>query len=232
MVIKPIKKKSVSDEVLEQIKSQIISGYWAPGTKIPGEIELTKLFEVSRVSVREAIHRLVGMGVLTVKRGEGTFVTEMLPKDYFNSLLSILMVEGDSLLDILEFRSVVEVQSAGFAALRAGEKDIRRMEEILGRMEEKKGNYAEFAKEDLNFHTAVSMAAHNSVIVKVNAIIHDMLQVAMEQIVSKSGFEGGLYYHKKILEAIKNKNRIAAMEIMQAHIDVTIERMKQDYAGK
>ncbi len=227
MSIKPISKKSISDEVLEQIKSQILLGVWAPGTKIPGELELTGMFGVSRVSVREAIHRLVGMGVLFVKQGEGTFVTEMLPQDYFSSLLPILMIQGNDLLDVLEFRSIIEVQSAGLASERAQEADIEAMELILKRMEKECDNFEAFAKEDLSFHAALSLATHNSVIVKVNAIIHDILQVAMEKIVKEAGVEGGLRYHRKILEAIKEKDKKAAMEIMQEHIDSTIKRIKE-----
>ena len=70
MIIKPIKRKDISEEVLEQLKYNIISGAWPPGTKIPSELELAKLFNVSRVSIREAIHRLMGMGVLTVRKGD------------------------------------------------------------------------------------------------------------------------------------------------------------------
>lgn len=225
MSIKPISKKSISDEVLEQIKSQILSGAWAPGSKIPGELELTGMFGVSRVSVREAIHRLAGMGVLLVRQGEGTFVTEMLPQDYFSSLLPILMIQGNDLLDVLEFRLIIEVQSAGLASERANESDIKAMELILQRMEEVSNNYEAFAREDLSFHAALSLATHNSVIVKVNAIIHDILQVAMEKIVKETGVEGGLRYHRKILAAIRERDKKAAMEIMHKHIDDTIKRM-------
>lgn len=178
--------------------------------------------------MREAIHRLVGMGVLTVKHGEGTFVTEMLPQEYFNTLLPMLMIETASLLEILEFRAIIEIQSARLAAQRAEEEDIKRMEEILKRMEQSQGDISKFALEDLNFHTAIVLATRNKVLIKVNAIIHDMLKTAMEEIVNVSGFKGGLYYHGRILEAIKRRDGKTASEIMQAHIDVTIERIKQN----
>lgn len=227
MAIEPIGKICVSDEVLEQIKSQIISGEWPSGTKIPGENELARMFQVSRVSVREAIHRLVGMGVLNVKRGEGTYVTEMLPSEYFSSLLPLLMVEGPDLLDILEFRAIIEVHSAGIAAKRSNDEDLKLMEDVISKMESKKGDIKEFAKEDLNFHNAVALATHNSVIIKVNAIIYDMMKVAMEKIVTVSGVEGGLYYHRKILEAIRNRDDQTAMSVMKTHIDRTVNQMKE-----
>jgi GntR family transcriptional repressor for pyruvate dehydrogenase complex len=226
MNIKPIKQKKVSDEVLEQIKDNIISGEWAPGTKIPGENDLARMFGVSRVSIRQAIHRMVGMGVLTIRRGEGTFVSEILPKDYFNTLLPVLMIETTSLIEMLEFRSVIEIESARFAALRANEEDIGRMKEILSNMDKSKGDYKKFAHEDLNFHTALALATHNSVVVKVTAIMHDMLKNSMEEIVKLRGFQAGMHYHRKILNAVINRDAEAAAKIMREHIETAIIDVK------
>lgn len=225
MNIKPIVQKRVSDEVLDQIKEHIISGEWAPGTKIPGELELTGLFGVSRVSIREAINRLVGMGILSIRRGEGTFVSEILPRDYMNALLPFLMIDNASLMEMLEFRAMVEIESARLAARRATAEDVSRMKGILEHMEKCKGDYKKFAAEDLNFHTALALATHNSVVIKVNAIVHDMLRSAMEEVVSQTGFDDGLYYHGKILEAVVGREESAAVEHMKEHIQVTIRKV-------
>ncbi|HPU45071.1 MAG TPA: FadR/GntR family transcriptional regulator [Thermoclostridium sp.] len=227
MAIKPIKRKTVSDEVLEQIKDNIISGEWAPGTKIPGEMDLAEMFGVSRVSIRQAIHRLVGMGVLTIRRGEGTFVSEVLPKDYFNALLPVLMIEAADLAETLEFRAMIEIESARFAARRATDEDISRMEKALANMKKCQGNYKEFAIEDLNFHTAIALATHNSVVVKVTTILHDMLKDSMEEIVRFRGFQDGLHYHARILDAIKNRDAVAAAELMKEHIVAAIKDVRK-----
>ncbi len=227
MNIISIKQSKISDEVLTQMKEHIISGDWAPGTKIPGELKLKELFGVSRVSVRDAIQRLVGMGILVIRRGEGTFVSEVLPKNYFNALLPILMIDGAGIMEILEFRAMVEIESSRLAAVRASEEDLVRLYEILERMKSCKGNQRLFAVEDLNFHTALALASHNGVVVKVNAILHDMLKHTMEEIVQLTGFEGGILYHGKILEAIKNKDEKLAAELMKEHIKVTADKVAE-----
>jgi GntR family transcriptional repressor for pyruvate dehydrogenase complex len=227
MSIKAIEKKRVSDEVFEQMKDHIVSGEWAPGMKIPGELELVDLFKVSRVSVREAIHRLVGMGVLIIKRGEGTFVSEIIPSDYFDTLLPILTIGRPNVLEMLEFRNIIEVESARLASKRADENDIRRMSDIVRKMEESQGNKLLFSTRDLNFHYAMAIATHNNVIIKVNSILSDMLKKSMEEIVGLTGYEGGIYYHKKILEAIKNKDEKLSAELMKEHIDSTMSKIKK-----
>jgi len=225
MAIRPVTRTKVSEQVLEQMKAQIIRGHWASGSKIPSEVALTKLFGVSRVSIREAIHRLVGMGVLCIRRGEGTFVNEILAQDYFHTLLPILMIDAPSLDHMLEFRAMIEIGSAGLGASRASQDDIARLRAALAGMRRSKGDRKRFAAEDLSFHTALALATHNEVVVKVTAIIHDMLRDAMEEIVRITGFEGGLHYHKQILEAIERKDATAAASIMKEHIAVTIERV-------
>ncbi len=227
MAIKVIEKKRISDEVFEQMKDQIVSGEWSPGMKIPGELELVELFGVSRVSVREAIHRLVGMGVLIIRRGEGTFVSEIIPSDYFDTLLPILTIERPNVLEMLEFRNIIEVESARLVSKRADENDIQRMTNIIKKMEDCKGDKQSFSAQDLNFHYAMAIATHNNVIIKVNSILQDMLKKTMEEIVGLTGYEGGIYYHKKILEAIKNKDEKLSAKLMKEHIDSTMSKVKK-----
>lgn len=231
MAITAIRQKRISDEVFDQMKEHILSGEWGTGKKIPGELELADQFGVSRVSVREAIHRLVGMGVLTIRRGDGTYVSEVLPENYLNALLPILLIEGASLNEMLEFRAMVEVESARLASRRANREDLVRMSEVLAVMQKNRGNVPDFAAADLNFHIAIAMAAHNSVIIKVNAIIHDMLKKTMEEIVGITGYEDGLFYHNKILEAIRNRDEEEAVSLMREHISVTISKVNDLKAG-
>ena len=227
MAITAIKKKRVSDEVFEQMKNNIVSGEWAAGMKIPGELELVDLFQVSRVSVREAIHRLVGMGVLSIRRGEGTFVSEILPGDYFDTLIPILTIERPDLLEMLEFRNVIEVESARLGSERADKNDINRMANIIKKMEDSQGDKQLFSAQDLNFHYAIAIASHNNVIIKVNTILSGMLKKSMEEIVNLTGYEGGIYYHRKILEAIKNKDSELSAALMKEHIDSTMIKIKE-----
>ena len=63
-------------QIAEVLQSQIRSGQLRPGDQIPTERQLSESFEVSRMTVRQAVVYLVNLGVLTVKRGWGTFVAE------------------------------------------------------------------------------------------------------------------------------------------------------------
>src|SRR4030043_2055345 len=61
------------------IKEKIESGEWPVGTQIPTEDELCKTYDVSKVTVREAIQELVREGYLKRQQGKGTFVLYSVP---------------------------------------------------------------------------------------------------------------------------------------------------------
>ena len=85
-------KKEIRQQVFEQLLSQITTGKWKPGEKIPSENELTSIMGVSRISVREAIQKLAAMDLVETYRGKGTFVKEFTTNNYLKSLTPMLLM--------------------------------------------------------------------------------------------------------------------------------------------
>jgi GntR family transcriptional regulator len=63
-------------QIKELIREKIDNGDWKIGDKIPNELDLAKDFMVSRSTIRQAILELVNEGILTRKKGVGTFVSK------------------------------------------------------------------------------------------------------------------------------------------------------------
>lgn len=63
-------------EVEEDLRYKILFGHWKPGDQILTEEELCRLYQVSRITVRKAIHELENAGYLVRQSGKGTFVTD------------------------------------------------------------------------------------------------------------------------------------------------------------
>ena len=72
-IFTPIRPKRISDEIVNQLKSLIFNGKLKPGEKIPPERELAKSLNVSRVSLREALNTLQGMGLIEIQQGNSWF---------------------------------------------------------------------------------------------------------------------------------------------------------------
>ena len=75
-MIKPAQRRHVYEDITDQILEIISEGQWKENERIPGELELSELFQASRNSVREAIKALALLGVLHAHSGRGTFVAE------------------------------------------------------------------------------------------------------------------------------------------------------------
>ena len=108
-LLDPMDNRSVVDRIIARITNAIISGELLPGQKIPTESELCESMHVGRNSVREAIKVLVAMGVLYIKRAEGTFVAEGFSDRMLDPMVYGLIREGGSSWYLIERRRMRDV---------------------------------------------------------------------------------------------------------------------------
>jgi GntR family transcriptional repressor for pyruvate dehydrogenase complex len=221
-----VKRTRIKEQIFEQLRDQIVRGAWPPGTKIPSENELTKRLGVSRVSLREALHMLASLGLLESRQGGGTFVKAYSGEILFNPLFPMIALEKTDILNVLEYRRIVEKGTAGLAAEKAGAKEIEALEDAYREMTRVQGNAHAFARADLDFHLALARATGNPIIIKVNDIIKSVLSASMDRIVSSLGVSDGLSYHRRILAAVRAHDALSAESLMEEHLARTIRRLK------
>ncbi|MCC5910375.1 MAG: FadR family transcriptional regulator [Clostridiaceae bacterium] len=213
-----VRKINTSEIVYKTIEEKIFNKEWTPGMKIASENQLSQDLGVSRMSVREAIEKMVALNILTKKQGEGTFVNELSPSIYLNSLIPMILLNKDNLLDVLEFRKVIEVDSAELCAERCDEKTIKNLEECFQIMCENKNQSPEFVQADYQFHMEIAKGVKNSLITKVSSILTDIWKFQQKEINRYLGPSGGLQEHGKILDAIKGRDAELAAVFMERHI--------------
>lgn len=81
---------SRSNQIYEYIVGMLKNGNLKPGDKLPTENDLSFKFGASRVSTRNALDKLVGMGVIYKKQGSGSYVSEINTTDTLNMLNPVL----------------------------------------------------------------------------------------------------------------------------------------------
>lgn len=219
--MKSIKKtEKLTSQVFEQLKDQIITGKWKPGYKIPSEHKLTEMLNVSRITIREALQALVALDLLEKKRGRGTFVKNSFTESYISSLLPLIQFDRSQAVYMHEYRKIVEIGSIELVVERASQEDIQRLKNILEEMKKyRENNLEKFAFEDLNFHLALSQITKNPIIIRANFVIKDFFRNHMIKIVEAMGTEPGLYYHEKIINAIENRDKKEARQLMKKHLE-------------
>lgn len=221
-----VRKESVRTQIYEQLKAKILQRQWAPGTRLPSESDLSQVLGVSRVSVREGLQRLVSLGLLETRHGEGTFVKGYSASAYLNTLLPLLALSPTDILDVLEYRLIMEKGTAALVVAKAEDGDIRDLERTYASMVELKSDLAGFARADLEFHLILARISRNPILIKVNGIILDLLSASMESIVTALGTRDGLHYHQRIIEAVKERDAAKTEALIEEHIVRTIQRLR------
>ena len=85
-----VQPTSVTDAIVEQIEGLILNGVLKPGERLPAERELAQRLQVSRPSLREAILKLEGKGLLVGRRGGGSFVADVVAPTITEPLVHLL----------------------------------------------------------------------------------------------------------------------------------------------
>ena len=122
MTFQPVVRRSVSDDVYDQIAARVISGDLPAGGALPSERDLAAALHISRPAIREALKRLATSGLVHIRQGDTTTVRDI-RRDGGLDLLPLLLVNDDG-LDISVARSAVEARAAiapivaGLAATR------------------------------------------------------------------------------------------------------------------
>ncbi|WP_372679628.1 FadR/GntR family transcriptional regulator [Desulfosarcina sp.] len=221
--LKPIKPKRISDQVFDQLRELIFRGEFKAGEKILTERELAEAFGVSRTSVRDAINKLVVMGLLDQKQGQGTFVRS--PESKEKSLLATMVESQDaSITDLLEVRMGLECNAAAMAATRAVEKDFQFMEKSIEEMQKEVKSGRLGSEADASFHMAIAYATNNPLQVFIMKNFYDFLftgiKVNLEGLYKIPGnIDIILEQHTSIYQAIRKGEPDAAYRAMKQHID-------------
>ena len=229
-----LEKKHKSAQVADQIMERIVSGEWPVGSKLPGELELATYFDVSRVSVRQAISQLSGQGILSVVQGSGTYVNKVLPEDYLGNALQMLVLDAPDYLEIQEYRLLMEPLIASQAALKATASALKELADCLGRQEcaQAEGNLEQYLEEDILFHHLLAESLNNRIISKTTDLIEQMLHFAMQHSGEITGFDDGVTFHRGILEHLVNRDPEGARATMWCHIQNNITAYKSRIAHK
>ena len=221
--LKPIKPKRISDQVFDQLRELIFRGEFKAGDKILTERELAEAFSVSRTSVRDAINKLVVMGLLEQRQGQGTFVCTPAASD--KNLIGTMVESQDaSITDLLEVRMGLECNAAALAATRAVDKDFKFMEKSIEEMQKEVASGRLGTEADAAFHMSIAYATQNPLQVFIMKNFYDFLftgiKVNLEGLYQiPANIDTILEQHRQIYQAIRDHDPEAAYRAMKQHID-------------
>jgi GntR family transcriptional regulator, transcriptional repressor for pyruvate dehydrogenase complex len=108
MALQPVNRRSVPEDVFEQIVAEVLSGEMKPGDALPSERRLAEVLGVSRPAVREALKRLTSAGLVEIRQGDTTTVRDFRRHAGLDLLPRLLFQAGE--LDVSVVRSILETR--------------------------------------------------------------------------------------------------------------------------
>ncbi len=225
---KQTKAIAAGAQVIEHVRREIEAGRLGPGDRLPPERELARRMGVSRPSLRSGLRSLTAMGIITARRGAGTFIVEGPPQLGKAPLQFLAALHGFTLDQIYEARRLLEVGASGLAAERATGEHIADMADEIAGMFATLEDPQAFLKHDLGFHRAVSAGSANPIIATIigtlTEIIWDTGRLNMEGTSLRESAET----HRRIYDAIKSRVADRARREMTQHL----ERARWEQVGR
>lgn len=220
------KKKSVVDRVVDGIVSEIISGEFQPGSKLPTEVELCRQYEAGRNSVREAIKKLEANGVVYIKRADGTFVSETYNQKLLDPMLYQIILKKNSWKDFVQLRAVIEIGTLNVILENdPDEEKIRNLYEIQEKMEaalnEKEPDPNRIMETDTEFHAGIAALSDNPQIVTITEYITRLTVPSRLEAICKVIKKGEVSHfaelHREILEVISKREKDKIVQTVTDH---------------
>lgn len=218
--------ESSVDYVVNSIKELLLTQKVMPGDRLPTELELARLLSVSRGSVREAMKILSAFGIVDIKRGDGTYVSNMSGKVLFDPLLFNLILSQPNFDELKEFRLLLEKDIVRLVIRNAGTEDIQLLRNVYEEMNALKGqvsqSYEKLLESDLEFHNVLGRICKNRLLEKIYQFIMEYFKPFIAQSLRKHtnfSLESN-ETHRRVLEAIEKRDMSSAEKAIENSLDV------------
>ncbi len=221
----------LSDQVAEQLTTEIKQGRLMPGDRLPTEARLVEQFEVSRTVVREAVSRLKSLGLVDSRQGSGVYVSQQLPFAPLN-FEARHAASQEAVVQMVEVRRALEAEVAALAAQRRNARDIRAIRQAVKALDDAVASGGNGVAEDVNFHRAIADATRNPFLIQTLEYLGQFLfgatQVTRANEARRIDFAAEVRTeHQAILQAVEAGDAPKARQAAATHMDNAITRIQR-----
>lgn len=202
-------------QVYEELRALLLSGGFEPNTRLT-EADLTRMFAVSRGTIRSVLVRLAQEGYVTSEVNRGVRTRSF---------------SEEEAADILEARETLESALAGKAAERATDEEIAELRRTLDEMAQaqERGDQAAYSRCNRLFHQQVKQAAHQATLARAyDTLLYPLVMRQYRNIAAHHPRAGSLQEHQAIFLAILTRNPEAAVAAMRHHVSAARQALLLD----
>ncbi len=229
------KAPGIPTMVAEQIIDLISEGKLKPGDKLPSEQEMTELFGISRISLREAMKLLEAKGFIESQDRKGKFVKSVVD-GMRNPIEDMIQIDHRKIWELLAVRRIIDSEMAALAAVNATKRHIQQLQKVIEEARRMSLDTVLFTKEGGRFYSdlfdILADATKNTIFVHIRQTIASVLKGAFPYSRKKLSYVKGsseqiTHQLYQIYEAILNKDPVAAKRATQEHIDYVEQSLRK-----
>ncbi|MDC7235195.1 MAG: FadR/GntR family transcriptional regulator [Spirochaetales bacterium] len=207
-------RKSAVDTVVDKVKSLLIEKQLKPGDLIPPEPVLAEQLGVSRGSIREAMKILSSFGIVEIRRGDGTYISNAGNQKIFDPLLFNILVSGADFRELIEVRAMMEKEVVRLIISNASDEELAGLDQCMDEFdlaEKQIPHNREVAdKIDLKYHRLMGDITHNRIITSMYNFVIDLFAPTINS-------DLGYKEHKKMHLAIMARDIPGAVTAVEDH---------------
>jgi DNA-binding GntR family transcriptional regulator len=210
---------TLNGQVYQDLRARLLSGGFEPNTRLT-EADLTKMFAVSRGTIRSVLARLSQEGYVTSEINRGVRTRSF---------------SVEEAADILEARETLESALAGKAAERATDEEVAEMGRTLAEMEKAqgRGDQAAYSAGNRQFHQQIKQAAHQQTLARAfDTLLYPMVMRQYRNFSAHHPRSGSMQEHQAIFLAILTRNPDAAVAAMRHHVSSARQALLLDNASE
>lgn len=211
-----VTRTPLAEQAADLLLERIRAGEWSLGSKLPGENTLGPQLGVGRSTIREAIRRLAGQGVLSTRQGAGVFVTALDVAEDWSAALRQADINS-----VIEARIAIEVEAAALAAERRSPADLRAIRLAADKRDAQRTDMEAHVDVDIAFHRAIVAAAHNAILIDLFDSFTPRSRQAMIDLLrlrDEFGSDVDQHAHTAILDAIADRDGQTASALARKHL--------------
>lgn len=230
-LFRTVRVSRASQDIVQQIKSNVFAGKLKPGDRLPSEKELAEQFGLSRITVRDALRILESQGLVSIKvgAGGGAFVTNPSETSASELVTDLLRLQRASTRELVEARLVIETSIVTYAAERATAADLAEMQKAIDAARASRAaGVSRFTPHSVDFHIALALAAKNQVLLFTVNSFRTLFYETLEKLMPDDEMAvRAIEDHQLVLDAIAAHDAERARKLMRDHLNYFEERARK-----
>jgi DNA-binding GntR family transcriptional regulator len=203
----PLNYATLAEQVYQHLRREILGNVYPPDTPLP-EKTLASQLNVSRVPVREALHKLAADGLVTLKPRQGAFVSSLSPRQF---------------LDAYRVREALEALAITLALPNLTQHDLAELERLQTEMRRHAAadDTGAFFEANRAFHTLFVERSENDYLRGIYFPLMDQMRRHLSPSIGlRGGLERSIEEHQAILDAVRSGDAEEAARLLREHIHV------------